>query len=209
MLLRRASARLHRRVVTSSAARSSPSARVGGADARRCVSTRDAATTRARAVAPASSGAEGAARARAGTRSRRSSPNGRGFGARAPLKTPREVDTSKPKFYALDMFPYPSGAGFTRRTSRGYTATDIVARYQARINASHPMGWAAFGLPAEQYAIETGTHPSVTTKAERRTISRAVAKFGFFVRLGQRWRTRTDDATSGRSGFFCVCWRRI
>ena len=183
MLLRRASARLHRRVVTSSAARSSPSARVGGADARRCVSTRDAATTRARAVAPASSGAEGAASESAGGYPFATiEPKGQRFwSSERTFKTPREVDTSKPKFYALDMFPYPSGAGLHVGHPEGYTATDIVARYKRMTghNVLHPMGWDAFGLPAEQYAIETGTHPSVTTKTNVGRFREQLQSLGF------------------------------
>lgn len=74
-------------------------------------------------------------------------------------------DASKPKYYVLDMFPYPSGAGLHVGHPKGYTATDIMARYQRHLgkNVLHPMGWDAFGLPAEQYAIQTGTHPAVTT----------------------------------------------
>ena len=83
------------------------------------------------------------------------------------FRTPEfsELDTSKPKFYALDMFPYPSGAGLHVGHPEGYTATDIIARYKRMTghNVLHPMGWDAFGLPAEQYAIQTGTHPAETT----------------------------------------------
>jgi len=90
-------------------------------------------------------------------------------------------DLSNPKkFYALDMFPYPSGAGLHVGHPEGYTATDIVSRYKRMngFNVLHPMGWDAFGLPAEQYAIQTGTHPSVTTKANCDTFRRQIKALG-------------------------------
>ncbi len=94
----------------------------------------------------------------------------------------RELETShKPKFYALDMFPYPSGAGLHVGHPKGFTATDIIARYKHAkwFHVLHPMGWDAFGLPAENYAIKTGTHPAVTTSANIDTFRTQLKKFGF------------------------------
>lgn len=92
-----------------------------------------------------------------------------------------EDDFSRPKFYVLDMFPYPSGSGLHVGHCEGYTATDIIARYKrARgFNVLHPMGWDAFGLPAEQYAIKTGTHPAVTTQKNIATFKRQLRRLGF------------------------------
>ena len=86
------------------------------------------------------------------------------FHARNPGEA--QFDATKPKYYVLDMFPYPSGAGLHVGHPEGYTATDIVARYKRfrGFNVLHPMGWDAFGLPAEQYAIKTGQHPAATTR---------------------------------------------
>lgn len=91
-----------------------------------------------------------------------------------------EVDHSKPKYYILDMFPYPSGAGLHVGHVTGYTATDILARYKRKkgFNVLHPMGWDSFGLPAEQYAIRTGTHPSITTEQNIATYRRQLKSLG-------------------------------
>ena len=90
-------------------------------------------------------------------------------------------DFSKPKFYALDMFPYPSGQGLHVGHPEGYTATDIMSRLRRMqgYNVLHPMGWDAFGLPAEQYAIKTGNHPAVFTKANIETFKRQLKMLGF------------------------------
>jgi leucyl-tRNA synthetase len=90
-------------------------------------------------------------------------------------------DPSKPKFYCLDMFPYPSGQGLHVGHPEGYTATDIVSRYKRMngFNVLHPMGWDAFGLPAEQYAIKTGTHPKETTAANVARFRKQLQMIGF------------------------------
>ena len=90
-------------------------------------------------------------------------------------------DFSKPKFYALDMFPYPSGVGLHAGHPEGYTATDIVARMKKMqgYNVLHPMGWDAFGLPAEQYAINTGNHPNIFTAKNIETFKGQLKSLGF------------------------------
>ncbi len=90
-------------------------------------------------------------------------------------------DFSKPKYYALDMFPYPSGQGLHVGHPEGYTATDIIARMKRMqgFNVLHPMGWDAFGLPAEQYAIKTGNHPAKFTEQNIATFKRQLQMLGF------------------------------
>ncbi len=106
-----------------------------------------------------------------------------------------EDDFSKPKFYVLDMFPYPSGSGLHVGHPEGYTATDIVARYKRMLgfNVLHPMGWDAFGLPAEQYAIETGTHPSLTTQNNCDNFRRQIKSLG----LGYDWDREINTTDPG------------
>ena len=92
-----------------------------------------------------------------------------------------EIDPARPKYYVLDMFPYPSGDGLHVGHPEGYTATDIMARYKRMqgFNVLHPMGWDAFGLPAEQYAIKTGTHPRDTTRRNIENFKRQIKSLGF------------------------------
>jgi leucyl-tRNA synthetase len=95
------------------------------------------------------------------------------------FRTPENLTNPK-KCYVLDMFPYPSGSGLHVGHPEGYTATDIFSRYKRMngFNVLHPMGWDAFGLPAEQYAIQTGTHPSITTKNNCDTFRRQIKELG-------------------------------
>jgi leucyl-tRNA synthetase len=99
----------------------------------------------------------------------------------APNPGEKDFDPAKPKFYVLDMFPYPSGAGLHVGHPEGYTATDIIARYKRMrgFNVLHPMGWDAFGLPAEQYAIKTGEHPAATTRANIAKFKTQLKRIGF------------------------------
>ena len=91
------------------------------------------------------------------------------------------LDKTRPKYYVLDMFPYPSGDGLHVGHPEGYTASDIVARYKRMrgFNVLHPIGWDAFGLPAEQYAIRTGTHPKITTEKNVDRFRRQLKSLGF------------------------------
>ena len=99
----------------------------------------------------------------------------------APNPGEKGFDSQKPKFFVLDMFPYPSGAGLHVGHPEGYTATDIIARYKRLrgFNVLHPMGWDAFGLPAEQYAIKTGQHPAITTRENVAKFKDQLKRIGF------------------------------
>jgi len=103
------------------------------------------------------------------------------FAARHKISGKVTAPQLPPKFYILDMFPYPSGAGLHVGHPEGYTATDILARYRRAcgFNVLHPMGWDAFGLPAEQYAVKTGQHPRKTTEENIATFKRQIKSLGF------------------------------
>ena len=102
-----------------------------------------------------------------------------------------EVDSSKPKYYVLDMFPYPSGAGLHVGHPLGYIASDIYSRYKRLkgFNVLHPMGYDAFGLPAEQYAIQTGQHPAITTEQNIARYRQQMDKIGFSYDWSREVRT--------------------
>ena len=104
-------------------------------------------------------------------------------------------DASRPKYYCLDMFPYPSGAGLHVGHPEGYTATDIICRYKRMkgFNVLHPMGWDAFGLPAEQYAIATGVHPEITTRTAIDNFRRQLKRFGFCYDWSREFGTIDTD----------------
>ena len=104
-------------------------------------------------------------------------------------------DSSKPKYYVLDMFPYPSGAGLHVGHPMGYIASDIYSRYKRLkgFNVLHPMGYDSFGLPAEQYALETGQHPSVTTEKNISTFRGQLDKIGFSYDWDREVRTSEPD----------------
>jgi leucyl-tRNA synthetase len=106
-----------------------------------------------------------------------------------------ENNTNKPKYFVLDMFPYPSGAGLHVGHPLGYIASDIFARYKRLkgFNVLHPMGYDSFGLPAEQYAIQTGQHPSVTTEANIATYRRQLDQIGFSFDWSREVRTSSPD----------------
>jgi leucyl-tRNA synthetase len=122
-------------------------------------------------------------------------PDNHPFAQRHGLNGKMAATQLPPKFYILDMFPYPSGAGLHVGHPEGYTATDILARYKRALgfNVLHPMGWDAFGLPAEQYAVKTGQHPRQTTEANIATFKRQIQSLGFSYDWSRELATTDPD----------------
>ena len=121
-----------------------------------------------------------------------------------------EIDIEKPKYYVLDMFPYPSGDGLHVGHPEGYTATDILARYKRMrgFNVLHPMGWDAFGLPAEQYAIKTGTHPRDTTRSNIENFKRQIRSLGFSYDWSREIDTTDPGYVRWTQWIFCKLYER-
>ncbi|GKU79755.1 leucine--tRNA ligase [Paenibacillus sp. L3-i20] len=119
-------------------------------------------------------------------------------------------DSDKPKFYALDMFPYPSGAGLHVGHPEGYTATDIMSRYKRMkgYNVLHPMGWDAFGLPAEQYALETGQHPRDITFKNIDNFRRQIKSLGFSYDWDREFSTTDPDYYKWTQWIFIQLYNR-
>ena len=126
------------------------------------------------------------------------------------FRTPDEPDRSRPKFYVLDMFPYPSGAGLHVGHPEGYTATDIVARYKRMkgFNVLHPMGYDSFGLPAEQYAIKTGNHPRQITYENIATFRRQLKMLGFSYDWDREIATTDEDYVRWTQWIFLQLFKR-
>ncbi len=117
-------------------------------------------------------------------------------------------DVSKPKFYVMDMFPYPSGAGLHVGHPVGYIGTDIVARAKRMrgFNVLHPMGWDAFGLPAEQYAVQTGVHPRHTTSSAIETFRKQLKRFGFSYDWSREFATIDPEYVRFTQWIWLQCW---
>jgi leucyl-tRNA synthetase len=124
------------------------------------------------------------------------------------FKTSEEFD--KPKFYALDMFPYPSGAGLHVGHPEGYTATDILARLKRMqgYNVLHPMGWDAFGLPAEQYALDTGNDPAEFTEKNINTFRRQIKSLGFSYDWDREVNTTDPEYYKWTQWIFLKLWEK-
>ncbi len=125
-------------------------------------------------------------------------------------ETPAPGAPSKPKYYVLDMFPYPSGSGLHVGHPEGYTATDIVCRYKRMrgFNVLHPMGWDAFGLPAEQHALKTGTHPRATTEANVAVFKRQLQRLGFSYDWAREINTTDVDYVKWTQWIFLKLYER-
>jgi leucyl-tRNA synthetase len=121
-----------------------------------------------------------------------------------------DVDRSKQKLYVLDMFPYPSGAGLHVGHPEGYTATDIFCRYKRMrgFNVLHPIGWDAFGLPAERYAMRTGVHPSITTRRNIETFRGQIKRLGFSYDWSRELSTTDPDFVRWTQWIFLKLYER-
>jgi leucyl-tRNA synthetase len=121
-----------------------------------------------------------------------------------------DLDGSREKLYVLDMFPYPSGAGLHVGHPEGYTATDIFCRYKRMkgYNVLHTMGWDAFGLPAEQYAMQTNTHPSVTTQKNIDNFRRQIQSFGFSYDWDREVNTTDPGYYKWTQWIFCQLYKK-
>jgi len=126
------------------------------------------------------------------------------------FRTPDEVDGDRPKFYVLDMFPYPSGQGLHVGHPEGYTATDIQVRYKRMkgFNVLHPMGWDSFGLPAEQYAIKTGEHPRKITDKNIDTFRRQLKMLGFSYDWDREIATTDEEYVRWTQWIFLQLFKR-
>ena len=120
-------------------------------------------------------------------------------------------DFSKPKYYVLDMFPYPSGVGLHAGHPEGYTATDIMSRMKRMqgYNVLHPMGYDSFGLPAEQYAVDTGNHPNGFTQKNIETFSGQLKELGFDYDWSKVIATSDPEFYKWTQWIFKKLWRRV
>ena len=120
-----------------------------------------------------------------------------------------EDESDEKKYYILDMFPYPSGAGLHVGHPEGYTATDIISRYKRMrgFNVLHPMGWDAFGLPAENYAIKTKVHPEKSTLANIKTFKRQIQALGFSYDWDREVATCLPDYYRWTQWFFSFLYK--